>query len=162
MNFQLQPSVWGSKTCHFSHASKHGINMFFLPCLGSNSLERNNRGFQQVPLPQSQESRGDSAASLLLWSAQPEADLHLAEMRALAFLSSNLRHLHPKMSSDMKPSHLPESQPGSMSQELWGRYRCFASNISKLCHPSARHFKILCWNGYIYVIPMLCMRTSSL
>lgn len=38
--------------------------------------------------------------------AQPEAALHLAERRALAPLSSRLRHLHPRISSDVKPSRL--------------------------------------------------------
>lgn len=80
--------------------------MFFLPCLGSNSLEMSNRGFQQVPLPQFWESKTESAASLSYDPAQPEAGLLLAKTRALAPLSSSLSHLHPKVSSDMKPSHL--------------------------------------------------------
>lgn len=38
--------------------------------------------------------------------AQPDPALHLAERRALAPLSSSLRHLHPRISSDVKPSRL--------------------------------------------------------
>lgn len=81
------------------------LNIFFLPCLGSDSLEMNSRGFQQVPLPQPSESKTDSAALSCYDPTQPKAALHPAKMRALAPLSSSLI-LHPRISSDMKPSHL--------------------------------------------------------
>lgn len=60
-----------------------------------------------------------------------------------------------------KPSALSPGL-GSLSQELWGRCRCFSANNWKLCRPWAGHFRILLWIGYIRVIPMACMRTSSL
>lgn len=164
MSFQLQPFLGGVRKLPFqSYIKAMALNTFFLPSLGSNSLEMNNGGFQQVLPPQPWESKTDSASSLLLWSHLIRGSFPSSwdEGTCPSVLRSQAPSSKDLLWREATPSAL-SPRPGSVCQELWGRCRCFASNIWKLCHPSARHSRILYWNCYIHVIPMPCMRTDSL
>lgn len=94
------------------------LNMFFLPYFGSNSLEVNNRGFQQVPLPQPQESKTESAAPLAMTLLNPRqiSDL-LRWARCLSVLQSQSPSSKDLLGCGAKPAALspgPSSVPGAL------------------------------------------------